>query len=452
MRSVSRGSDLRVVVGLALALGAARLAAQASPAGGELQVNSYTTSRQGSPALAVAADGGFVVAWMSLGSSGADASLWGILGQRFDGGGVPLAGEFQVNSYTSGSQTYPAVAALADGGFVVAWRSDGSFGSDTSSGSVQVQRYAADGRALGGQLQVNTYTTFAQRFPAVAAARSGGFVVAWESLGSDGGDMDEGSIHARSFGTDGGPAGPQLQVNAYTTGNQADPAVAADARGGFVVAWTSYGSAGTDGDLSSVQARRFAADGTPLGGEFQVNTYTTSFQQQPAVAMSATGEFVVAWASFGSPGRDTSTWSVQARRFSAAGVPAGDQFEVNEWTSGGQWYPALACDPRGNVVVLWESWGSPGNDAGSLSVQARRFGTDGRALEEQFQVNTWADDDQQLPAVGVDALGNYVTAWASFGSSGSDVDLDSIQAQRYDGILRDGFETGDTGRWSSTVP
>ena len=114
--------------------------------------------------------------------------------------------------------------------------------------------------------------------------------------------------------------------------------------------------------------------------------------------------------------------------------------------------PAVATDPRGNVVVTWQSAGSPGNDHDSWSVQGRRFGADGRVLDPQFQANTWTTDSQQLPAAGVDALGNFVVAWSSFGSSGSDTAYDSVQAQRYDGILRDGFETGDTTRWSSTAP
>src|SRR5262245_39803235 len=75
------------------------------------------------------------------------------------------------------------------------------------------------------------------------------------------------------------PVGPQFQVNTYTTSFQQRPSVAADADGDFVVVWDVWdgiGSAGTDTSAQSVQGQRYASDGTPQGGQFQVNTYTTS--------------------------------------------------------------------------------------------------------------------------------------------------------------------------------
>ena len=54
--------------------------------------------------------------------------------------------------------------------------------------------------------------------------------------------------------------------------------------GDFVVVWSSLGSTGNDTSERSVQARRFASDGTPLTGDLQVNTYTTSTQRRNSVA------------------------------------------------------------------------------------------------------------------------------------------------------------------------
>ena len=51
------------------------------------------------------------------------------------------------------------MAAAPDGDFVVVWESNGSSGTDTSSWSIQGQRYASNGSTLGAQFQVNTYTT-----------------------------------------------------------------------------------------------------------------------------------------------------------------------------------------------------------------------------------------------------------------------------------------------------
>src|SRR5690606_17835951 len=141
----------------------------------------------------------------------------------------------------------------------------------------------------------------------------------------------------------------------------------------FVVAWQSYGSGGTDTSQYSIQAQRYAANGTPLGSEFQVNTYTTGRQRHPSVAVDSQGNFVVAWESEGSSGTDTSADSIQAQRCAGHGTPLGSQFQVNSYTTPGQRAPSVAAARQRNFVVAWESNGSSGTDTSSYSIQARRF-------------------------------------------------------------------------------
>ena len=49
--------------------------------------------------------------------------------------------------------------------------------------------------------------------------------------------------------------------------------------------------------------------GTPAG-EFRANTYTTNSQNYPAVALDASGNFVITWHSYGSYGSDSSGISI----------------------------------------------------------------------------------------------------------------------------------------------
>src|SRR4029453_9441057 len=92
---------------------------------------------------------------------------------------------------------------------------------------------AAGGLAGGAEFRANTYTTGAQEDPAVAA-QGPTVVVAWESPGQDGnGD----GIFVRHGARAAGAAGEELQVNTYTTGAQDDPAIAALDDGTFVVLW-----------------------------------------------------------------------------------------------------------------------------------------------------------------------------------------------------------------------
>ena len=116
------------------------------------------------------------------------------------------------------------------------------------------------------------------------------------------------------------PEGAQFQVNSYTTSDQWAPAATVDAQGNFVVVWESNGSYGTDLGYS-IQGQRHAADGSPLGIQFQVNSYTTSYQWTPSVAGSAQGDFVVVWESYGSYGTDPG-YSIQGQRHLADGTPA----------------------------------------------------------------------------------------------------------------------------------
>ena len=446
---LARRAVLAVFAVLAvLALGGATATrAQMSPLGGQFQVNTYTTNNQYHPAVATDSEGNFVIVWTSFGSSGTDTSNMSVQAQRWAAGGAPLGGQFQVNTYTTSTQRFPAVAAASDGAFVVAWPSLGSTGTDTSEDSVQARRYDAGGIAIGGQFQVNAYTTLEQQFPAIAAGSAGNFVVAWESNGSSGTDTSSTSIQTQRYAANGAALGGQIQVNTYTTGGQLNPQVAADSAGNFVVVWNSYSSTGADGDSQSIQGRRYAADGAALSGQFEVNTYTTSGQRYPAVAADSAGNFVVVWDSFGSAGTDRSSFSIQAQRFAANGAALGAQFQVNTYTTAAQRYPSVAVDGAGRFVVVWQSLGSSGTDADSWSIRGRRFAANGVPLGGESQVNSYTTGDQELPVVAAAGAGDFVVAWASLGSYGTDSMFSSVQAQRFGCVFCDGFESGDTNRW-----
>ena len=95
--------------------------------------------------------------------------------------------------------------------------------------------------------------------------------------------------------------GGEIAINGHTTGQQVAPRVATRPNGEFIVVWASVDQAGP-GSGQDVYARRFAPSGVPLDSEFRVNTFTTSDQSRPAIAMDDAGNFVVAWASQGQDG------------------------------------------------------------------------------------------------------------------------------------------------------
>jgi len=413
------------------------LAAQISPNGGQFQVNTFTSGAQRYPAAATDGQGRVVVVWdRGDGSS--------VSGRRFAASGLPAGAEFVISQYPTGFQSNPRFEVAADGAgrFVAAWSSYDSPGNDSGL-SIQARRYAADGSPAAGQFQVNTFTTGDQTEPDIAAAANDGrFVVVWTSEGSVGNDTEGTSIQGRLFNATGSPLAT-FQVNNVTTNDQTQPAVAMGPGGAFVVAWKSY----TDGDQSGIQARRFTSGGAPVASQFLVNSYTTGVQGDPDVAVDPQGRFVIAWTSNEATG-DADLESIQARRFAANGTPAA-QFQVNQVTTDAQRRPSVATDGAGNFVVAWESYSGDGD---ATSARARRYLANGTALSAEFQVNTYTTSYQETTAVTADAAGNFTVVWNSFGSTGTDNEGWGIHARRYDEMFRDGFEAGNTSRWSAVVP
>ncbi|HEV2111406.1 MAG TPA: hypothetical protein VGT99_08635 [Gammaproteobacteria bacterium] len=325
------------------------------------------------------------------------------------------ASEFLVNTHTGGNQINPVVARDAAGDFVVVW---GSFdqASSTSSYDIYGQRYSAAGQAQGSEFLVNTFTGGPQRSPAVAMDAAGDFVVAWQS-NNQAGVTSGYDIYARQYNA-GGTAlhSSEFLVNTFTTGNQFIPSVAMDAGGDFVVAWASLNQAGaTSGD--DIYARQYNAGGTALqSNEFLVNTFTSGVQLNPSVAMDAAGDFVVAWQS-NNQASGTSGYDIYARQFTSAGTAVqANEFLVNTFTTGGQQNSSVAMDAAGDFVVSWASYGQTA--VGSGDIYARQYNAAGTALQiSEFQVNTASTHSgfvYELPKVAMDAAGDFVVAFYDY--------------------------------------
>jgi len=150
----------------------------------------------------------------------------------------------------------------------------------------------------------------------------------------------DGSFFVVSEGTEGARVdGPGSVVVLPPRASGENPVVAADADGDFVVAWEA-----PDGSSSGIFAQRFDRDGVAQGAAFQVNTYTTSSQRWPAVAMAATGEFVVIWSGADHVFDD----GLGARLYDAGGIPVTGEFLVNVDSDGGTCGPKSCWKPLGN--------------------------------------------------------------------------------------------------------
>jgi hypothetical protein len=334
---------------------AQRYNSNGTPQGSEFRVNTWTTGNQRNPSVAMDSDGDFVVAWQS---DNQDGNVFGVYAQRYNSAGVPQGSEFRVNTWTTNNQAAPSVAMDSDGDFVIAWD---SINQDGSTYGVYAQRYNSAGVPQGSEFRINTWTTSYQYYPSVAMDSDGDFVVTWLSFNQDGSNA---GIYAQRYNNAGAPQGSEFRANTWTTDNQLFSSAAMDSDGDFVVAWQSISQ---DGSSYGIYAQQYNSAGAAQGSEFRVNTWTPNTQRFPSVAIDSDGNFVVTWQSIG---QDGSFDSIHAQQYNSAGVAQGSEFQVNTWTTSYQFLPSVAMDTDGNFVVAWSDFGQDGS---SYGIYAQRY-------------------------------------------------------------------------------
>jgi hypothetical protein len=344
----------------------------------------------------------------------------------------PVGAQFQVNTYTTNQQRAVKVVALPDGGFFAVWDSSAgaSPGNDTSDYSVGGQRYDAAMAPVGSSFQVNTYTTGFQGGPKIAVAPDGKTFVIWSSQGSPSTDTDAVAVLGQRFDSSGSPLGTEFQVNTYTTGGQSASDISAASDGSTIVIYDSDGSAGTDTLNGAILAQRYDATGAPLGTEFQVNSYTTGLQFSSSVSFNADGSFVAAWNSTNSAGGDPNQ-NIQARRFDSSANPVANDFQVNTYTTNSQTAPVVRTRSDGGFVVAWVNYNaSPGGDNSQTSINARVFLADGTGVAQDFQVNTQTTGYQYRPRIAPAGLAGFIVQWTG-ASSVDDPDGFGVSARSF---------------------
>jgi hypothetical protein len=195
----------------------------------EFQVSTFTSLSQSTPRVAMGGGGEFVVVWNSYNQ---DGSNFGAFGRRFDAAGAPLATEFQINQHTPDDQQGANVFLKSDGSFIVTWFSDLQDGS--SSGAF-ARRFDSGGSPVSGEFQLNAYTTNSQSIPVLAYDPSDGFIAAWQSQ-QDGSSF---GIIGRRFNSTGQPLRAEFQINGHTPDTQGQPVLLPMPGGAFVVVWHS---------------------------------------------------------------------------------------------------------------------------------------------------------------------------------------------------------------------
>jgi len=265
---------------------------------------------------------------------------------------------------------------------------------------------------VGSEFQINNYIANDQQFPSVASFPDGNFVVVWQSYGQDG-SYD--GIYGQLFNENGSKIGSEFQVNTYTNLYQSKPSVASFLSGNFVVTWQSSSQ---DGSGYGIFGQIFNSSKGSVGSEFQINTYTNSDQTLPAIVSINNANFLVAWES---RNQDGSGLGVYGQLFNGTEAKIGNEFRINTFTNGDQDNPSVASLNNNNFVISWE--GSNQDYGSSVGVFGQLINESGSKVGSEFQVNNYTRNHQGSPSVtGLDT-GNFVVTWYSKFQDGSTVSV-----------------------------
>lgn len=347
--------------------------ADGAPVGDEFVINTEIEGNQLHPSVSALENGGFIVTWYSF-DNDVDGDSTGIAARVFDATGTAVTGEFTVNAETTGSQYASSVATLPGGGFVITWQSADA-DVDGSGYGISARVYDDSGTAITGEFTVNSEIDGSQYHPSVAALENGGFVVTWYSYDPtlEGGadeTLDGTAIAARVFDASGNPVSDEFSVATNTEDNQLMPSVTGLSGGGFVITWYSEAEA-VDGDDTGIAAQIYDASGAPVDSEFTVNSNTEGGQYNPVVTALADGGFVISWSS-NDPASDGNQGAVSGQIFTADGTPVSGEFTVNSETEFNQLYPTISGLENGGFVVAWASE-DPDVDGNGYGIAARSF-------------------------------------------------------------------------------
>ncbi len=380
-----------LIAGFASILAATSLA-QAPGRGPLFQANSYTTGGQNAPSVAATTQNGdFAIVWESFNQEGSGAGR-GIFGRVFDPLGTPLSGDFQVNTYTFSDQFNARVASDAAGNFVVVW--DGYQGHNaTPSDPVGVggRVFDSGGGAISPAFTVNDPTADPEQRPAVAMSEVG-FVVAFHRTVPLVTSVD---VFAQRYEPDGDRISGNFQVNTYNTAVQKNAEVAIDSDGKFFITWVDENELGND---TNIRGRAYDAAGNALTSDFIVNTYTTGFQYNHSVAADGNGGFVVVWND------NVIGYPLRAQRYDGSGNPSGPETVI-----GSGFGPKLVRRSDGGFTVF--SLRAQASTIDAILV-AKRYDDDLNLIGSQFELTDInLSPSPAVPSVAADNGRHLVFAW-----------------------------------------
>lgn len=235
---------------------ARRFSQDGTPLGSPFRVNTITNDSQIESAIAIDSSGNIIVAWQGAEQNG---NNFDVFAQRFSSTGIPLGGEFRVNTSTTGFQGVPSIAIDAVGNVAIVWQDDFLNGEAYGIG---IQQYDSAGNPRGREILIDPGEV--DETPAVAMSQDGDFIVTWHQR--------QRGVLAQRFGRNGEKLGPEFLVNPSSPRFNR-PQIASDPVGNYTIIWQDERA---DGDGYGVFAQRLL-DTTLIGTEAGETITGTAF-------------------------------------------------------------------------------------------------------------------------------------------------------------------------------
>ena len=372
-----------------------------TPHFGQFHVNTFNSRSFTYPDVAALADGGYVIAYNS---SIIGPTENGVYFQRYDANGDKVGGETAAMTQTGVGEGIPSVIGLSDGGGMIIW--DAVSPNDVAHAGVIGQRFDANGAKVGSDFKINSYELSYQNNVDLVELQGGGFIVTWQSDGQDG---DGNGIYGQRLDADLNPLGGEFQISTYTTSHQESAKVTALTDGGFVVSWFSWDQ---NNGQAGVYTQRYDASGVAVGSETLVNTDATFSASNPAITALDSGGYVIAWTTNGADGSQS---GIMAQIYDAAGAAVGANYVVNATTHNNQIEPDITTLADGSFIITWAGWWIDGAEYG---VVGQQFSASGEPIGPEFRINSFEFGNRQRPSIAALEGGGFVVTWHSDDHSG----------------------------------
>jgi Ca2+-binding RTX toxin-like protein len=254
--------------------------------GSKILLKEASNKNAAHPQIAALNDGTFAAVWTDVTGTEKD-----IRGQIFNADGTKKGDEFLVHSAPLGNQEQPAIAVLSDGRFVVAWC--GNIPYSSQDNDIKAQVFKADGTKDGHEILVNHYSNAgSQAWPSVAPLSNGGFVVSFtdERAGNDGSAT---AVRAQAYDAYGNPFGHEVLVN-KTTANRQENSFVLGLGNSYTVLFDDYSGSPDKPSALTIRGRTFSMEGVEKQGEF-VLPVTGSAHSNAKAGVLNDGRYVITW-------------------------------------------------------------------------------------------------------------------------------------------------------------